>query len=243
MTEWFRRASRRRVLAQPIARQLGMMDNARRYARDLYSLQTMLASRRHLRIVVGKIGAEGDPLVPSRLLLACELDELPARVLHLVKEECADTLAPVKQRWRAVRGASRLPIPPPQPAQPPSQISVTAFRDYLRCPYRFYLRHVLRLRDEHDADVELDAGRFGDLVHATLELFGHGSAAHSSDAGQIADFLTGQLATLVTEYFGSQPPPTVQIQADQARVRLKRLHKAGGPRRRGLGDSVYGSHA
>ncbi len=62
-------------LPNQLRRQLGMIDNSRRYARDMYAFQVMLHSRQYLRIVVGRNNLNGDPLVPSRLLLACDLAE------------------------------------------------------------------------------------------------------------------------------------------------------------------------
>ncbi len=74
-------------LPNQLRRQLGMMDNGRRYARDMYSMQVILHARKHFRIVVGKADHQGDPLVPSRLLLACGLADLPTRVLQLVSDD------------------------------------------------------------------------------------------------------------------------------------------------------------
>ena len=49
---------------------LGLEDNDRRYARDNYALNLLAASRR-LRLIAGRRGPDGEPLVPSRLLFAC----------------------------------------------------------------------------------------------------------------------------------------------------------------------------
>lgn len=47
---------------------LGLIDNDRRLARDLYQLAAILHSRPHVQIIAGRQSAEGDPLTPSRLL-------------------------------------------------------------------------------------------------------------------------------------------------------------------------------
>lgn len=207
-------------LPNGLRRQLGMMDNARRYARDIYSLQVHIQTRESLRIVSGRTDADGDPLVPSRLLTACPLKDLPARVLHLVSEDSFDVLPAVRRRWQATDGGSTLAIPQPQPARPLAKVSVTAFRDYLACPYRFYLRHVLRLRDEDDSTRELDAAGFGNLVHETLDGLGDPDMCGCADAELIEKFLLERVQQRATELYGSSPPPAVLIQIEQAEMRL-----------------------
>lgn len=207
-------------LPNQLRRQLGMLDNTRRMARDIYLMQTILSTREFIRIVVGKTDVSGDPLVPSRLLLACDLSVLPARVLHLVEEEYADVLPTVERLTRPVSGPSRLPIPRPEISEPPFKISVTAFRDYLRCPYRFYLRHVRELRSTSDALVELDASMFGNIVHYTLDRLGGSNVGNSTDAEEVAEFLRDQLQQVVLGQLGPNPPAAAMIQIEQAQMRL-----------------------
>ena len=57
---------------------LGLEDNDRRYARDNYALNLLAASRR-LKLIAGRRGLDGEPLVPSRLLFACEEIEMAER--------------------------------------------------------------------------------------------------------------------------------------------------------------------
>jgi ATP-dependent exoDNAse (exonuclease V) beta subunit len=215
-------------LPNQLRRTLGMMDNSRRYARDLYSLQVMWHSRQSLRFVVGKTDASGAPLTPSRLLMACELSELPARVLHLVDEQQVDVLPPVQRSWTPQAGGSKLIIPRPEKVKPPQRITVTAFRDYLKCPYRFYLQHVLRLRDQDDADVELDASTFGNLIHDTLQLLGESPVGRSSDREEVQQFLITKLHETAERMFGPSPPAAVLIQVEQAESRLTEfaMHQA-----------------
>lgn len=208
-------------LPNGLRRQLGMMDNAHRYARDIYALQVMLRTREHVRLVVGKSDANGDPLIPSRLLMACDLAQLPDRVLHLVKEDAVDVLPAVEMRWKKTGGGSRLLIPRPQAGQLPRALTVTAFRDFIACPYRYYLGHVLKLREEHDADAELDAPMFGNLLHDTLQLLGEGPVARSQDAAEIEEFLIRSLHEVAAARYGPNPPSAVLIQIEQAEQRLQ----------------------
>ncbi|HBE72428.1 MAG TPA: hypothetical protein DDW52_30195, partial [Planctomycetaceae bacterium] len=209
-------------LPNGLRRQLGLMDNARRYARDAYSMHVLIRTRQDLRVVVGRTSPDGDPLAPSRLLTACTLEELPGRVLHLVDEEVTDRLPPTATRWKAVSGGSRLHIPKP-PGGPCklTRMSVTAFRDYLASPFRFYLKHVLKLRDEDDGSKQLDAAGFGVLVHETLDGLGETEMATCGDEERIADFLVERLHQLAEACYGPAPPPAVLIQIEQAEQRLR----------------------
>ncbi len=208
-------------LPNQLRRQLGMQDNLQRYARDLYLFQLMLNTRQRVRIVVGRTEASGDPLVPSRLLLACPLGELPSRVLHLVQESQTDTLPPVQRTWRPTEGASQLEVLPPGDVEPPRQMSVTAFRTYLKCPYRFYLQHVCKLRSQADEEAELDASSFGVLVHEALTRLGHDPVSRSTDPEEVSQFLVDQLHHLALEFYGPHPAAAVLIQVEQAELRLQ----------------------
>jgi RecB family exonuclease len=97
---------------------------------------------------------------------------------------------------------------------------VTAFRDYLACPYRFYLRHVLRLDSLDDASVELDPAGFGSLAHEVLSDFGRSDFRDSTDAVRLSRFLTRRLEARTEERFGPSVLPAVRVQVDQLRSRL-----------------------
>jgi len=187
---------------------LGMLDNARRYARDAMALQAILASRDSVDLITGRRTADGDPLTPSRLLLACDERELAGRVNTLlhpgVKPEPL-LLTP--------GGVSRFVVPPPVPPTPPiTQLSVTAFRAYLACPYRFYLSHVLKLEPLDDRAVELDALAFGNLAHDVLYAMATQGVASSPDPDVIAKFLAATLHEQTRIRYGAGAPAAVMIQ-------------------------------
>ncbi|MGN6545369.1 MAG: UvrD-helicase domain-containing protein, partial [Aureliella sp.] len=209
-------------LPNQLRRQLGMIDNARRYARDMYAFKVLLQSRRHVRVIVGRTNLSGDPLVPSRLLLACDLAELPARVLRLTSEEGIDVLPEVRKRWQAADGEKLgLAVPPPDSARKPPYLTVTAFRTYLACPYRFYLNHVLKLRAIDDVDAELSAGQFGDLIHETLRrMHDDPVIGKSADAAAIEAFLRETVEHVAAEKYGPHPAAAIRVQIAQAQDRL-----------------------
>jgi hypothetical protein len=100
---------------------------------------------------------------------------------------------------------------------------VTEFRDYLACPYRYYLRHRLRLEDLSDQDEELDGAAFGSLAHEALSRFGKGPAAASTSAEEVYAHLSSHLDEAVGEQFGENPLPAVQVQVELLRARLRSL--------------------
>ena len=104
-------------------------------------------------------------------------------------------------------------------------MSVTAFRDYLDCPYRFYLRHVLKLRPMDDATGELAANQFGDMVHGALETYGDSSDRDEADRGKIEEALMSHLHDYVGKHYGSAVSSAVTLQVAQAERRLKAVAK------------------
>ncbi|HEX3654976.1 MAG TPA: PD-(D/E)XK nuclease family protein [Pirellulales bacterium] len=207
-------------LPNELRRTLGLEDNDRRYARDVYALSMLLASRPELKLVAGRRTADGDPLLPSRLLLACEGAELARRTKAFFSPQHARHSPQVPKRLKpGPRRAFDVPHPRPL-AEPVTKMRVTEFRDYLACPYRYYLRHCLGLESLSDRVVELQANQFGSLVHDVLRDFGRGGAADASDEQAIADWLDGALAAAVEQSFGTRPLAAVAVQVEQLRLRL-----------------------
>lgn len=209
--------------------QLGLLCNSRRYARDAYLLEAIRRSRKHCTLVAGRAAADGEPLTPSRLLLAGKRTELPSRIIRLCDHESA-------RRWALPRGAppagsvSRFKVPEP-PDLPPAReaMSVTEFGWYLRCPYRYYLKYIKRLRVVEDAGVELNAIQFGNIAHEVLQHFGEDpSISDSADPNEIALYLDDALEQSAREAFGRKPLPAIRIQLARLRARLHAfsLHQA-----------------
>jgi RecB family exonuclease len=119
---------------------------------------------------------------------------------------------------------SRLEVPRPRPlAEPVTSMRVTEFRDYLACPYRYYLRHRLGLEALDDAAEELDAAAFGTLIHDVLRDFGRHEASGSVDPEVIFALLSDLLDRALADSYGEAPLAAVRIQATQARLRLQKF--------------------
>jgi RecB family exonuclease len=198
---------------------LGLLDNDRRYARDAYSLSAVLASRPDVKLIAGRRTADFEPLTPSRLLFACDDATIAQRIPLFFPEDMGQAASSVPSHSRRV-GVSQFVVPKPAPLDRPiKSMSVTSFKDYLACPYRFYLRHVLRLKAIESLD-ELGPLGFGKLTHEVLCRFGSDSIKDSTDAESIRGYLNGQLDQLASELFGPDAVPAVRVQVEQLRRRL-----------------------
>ncbi|MDA8745898.1 PD-(D/E)XK nuclease family protein, partial [Rubripirellula amarantea] len=206
---------------------LRMADNDRRFARDIYAAQLVLSTRRHTRFIVGKNGADGSPTPPSRLIAAAPKPDIARRVRNLL--EGKRELAQVVHSWDKGPDVTHLPIPKfdlskeRKSASDPivKVMSVTAFRDYLTCPYRFYIRHVLKYIPLDDEGRELAANQFGDLVHGALEDFGNSPYKGESSVSKIEAALLEYLHAYADRYYGGDTSMAVTLQVTQAERRLK----------------------
>lgn len=200
---------------------LGMLDNARRYARDAHALSTVLHSRRHVRLIAARRDRRGDPLAPSRLLLAAEPDEVARRIRSFYGSRTVASPAglPSPLVPRPDGPAFSIPRPRSQP-QPPAVLRVTMFRDYIASPYRFYLRHVEGLEEVDDAVDELSAAAFGNLTHDALKAWGSSELRDSTDAEAIKAFLSTAIDRIARYQFGANPVMAIEVQLEQARARL-----------------------
>ena len=213
-------------LPNSLRQHLGLTDNARRFARDVHALSALLHSRQHVSLIVGRRDVRNDPLIPSRLLFATDEATIAARIRHFygrLEEANASAtetrpLELLSERTQAAPVEShRFQVPRPDSSlEPLSSISVTAFRLYLACPYRFYLKHVLKLESVEQDAWELSPLGFGNLLHAVLDKFGKHPASRSSDETEIEQTLESLLDETSVSFFGVDPLPVVRIQLEQA---------------------------
>jgi RecB family exonuclease len=217
-------AGRDPLLPDPLRQALGLPDTGRTAARDAWSLALAATCREALLVVVPRQRVDGAAAVPSRLLFRRHESELVAAVRRL----CAAP-APVATATELPTAVSRIPVPAPDSIAAvlpprPLVLRVTAFRDYIACPYRFWLRHRLRLGSSTDDQLELGPADFGTLVHHCLDRFATDPGlAAATDAGAIGTALTALLDSLVAARYGPAALPAVRIQAALARRRLLRF--------------------
>lgn len=199
--------------------ELGLLDNARRYARDAYVMLNLLHSRESLEIILNRLSPSGDPQTPSRILMAIDSNRLARRVRHLISEPVGAPEPVVGWTPRPVQ--SNIPIPFVPEHRKIDSMAVTDFKSYYECPYRFYLRRVFHARPFGHLPLELDAGGFGDLVHKVLEGLMDSPVASSDRPKDLEAWLIAELDRLAELHHGVVLPPALVIQIEQARMRLR----------------------
>lgn len=204
-------------LPESLRERLGLKTNAARFARDAYLLQAISAWRPpgQLDLLYSRASAAGDPLRPSRLLLCCADEELPERIALLFQAAETPRAAPPWHRaWRLT----------PRRDELPKKVSVTALRAWLECPFRFYLRHVLKMEAVDPAKNELDAFDFGTLCHSALEAMAKEVALRDcTDEKVLREFLLNQFDLAAHQMFGARHTLPLVIQLESARQRLGRV--------------------
>ncbi len=214
---------------------LGLNADDRREARDAYLYRAMIEAHRargSIDILLSKSHDQGAMTLPSRLLLRAKGQELAARVAHLFAElPTADS----QLTWQCDGQWQPRFVELPQEKEGVRKLSVTALRDYLSCPYRFYLRHGLRMNQRDGDRGEWNHRDFGNLFHEVLENWGRDESARDlSDAVELKNVWQAQFDHLLLKRYGDSPNLAIQIQAAALRQRLEWLaeqqaqHRAAG---------------
>lgn len=204
-------------LPEGLRARLGLKTNAARFARDAYLLTALAAWRGgvagRLDLLFGKTSTVGEPMRPSRLLLRCADAELPQRIEWLFRPVVsAKPNLPWHRAW------------PLQPRRrgPITVLSVTALRDYLACPFRFYLKHGLGMERVDPLKAELDPRDFGTLVHEALQQLGDDATLRAcTDERVLRDFVLARFEAAVRARYGAEHTLPLVVQFESARQRLR----------------------
>jgi ATP-dependent helicase/nuclease subunit B len=213
-------------LPNSIRRELKLLNNDQRYARDAYAMSVLLASREDVTFVSGRRTSNNDPLLPSRLMFACDGPTVVERVgtfFHAVEEGSSGTKRSPAFASPLVAGQQESKFIVPRPLkliEPVTALRVTEFKSYLSCPYRYYLRHRLGLESLDDSADELDPGAFGSLAHEVLNDFGRGPGAIATDVETVRAHLNEALDRLVAERYGGERLAAISVQVEQFRARM-----------------------
>lgn len=207
------------LLPNAVRQALGMLDNQRRLAREIMTLRMLGKARQRLNVICTRRDAHGQATPPSRLLLRGDDANTVSRMREFARDD--DRSAPRPMTKPRHRERDNIGFVMPQPlAEPIDKLPVTAFRSYLACPYRFYLRYVLKLEAVGDQPRELDAMAFGSLTHDVLERFAKQQHEAVADHDTLTRTLVDQLHRLYDMRFGRQPRPALRIQLAQLEHRL-----------------------
>lgn len=207
-------------LPDGLREKLGIACSTSRMARDAFLMSVVVHSRPAVNLVCARAGADGDPLLPSRLLFATDDRTVLERVWRFVdpKREPRPSLKLVSRLVPG--GLSGFEFLPMGDEEPRDSMRVTSFRTFLESPYLFYLRDVLCLQEFEPRPPELDRMQFGVLIHDVLQAWGESDRRDSTDQKAIRSVLRDGLATLAQERFGPNPAVAVALQVEIAAARL-----------------------
>lgn len=210
-------------LSETSRERLGLIKDADRAARDAFLYQAMIEARKghgRVDVICGKSGAGGESLLPSRVLLAADRADLPTRVKALFREiEPPDAGLRWEKDWQWK----------PRKVDAPKRLNVTSLSDYLACPFRYYLKHAVRMQTIESDRGEWNARDFGNVAHEVLERWGRDLDARSlTDPEAINDWLSRSLDHVVIEWFDKRPPLSIRIQTEALRQRFVWFSKIQG---------------
>jgi hypothetical protein len=216
-------------LPESVRSAMGMMTLQRRTARDAFLMEATCHSGRDVMLIAGRRTASGDPLVPSALILGSGGDRVRT-VDRFAGDDATDLPTPLESYRLASTGTQRFTLRPmPATTGEVQTVSVTSFSTYLKDPYLFMLKNVplLRLKEMHDDEIELDGGQFGTFAHTVLEAFGkeERDAVASGEPGfhtvaEIRGALHHSLDQQIAISFDDTVEPSVIAQLELLRIRL-----------------------
>lgn len=197
---------------------LGLVDNARRFARDAYTTTLLLNSRAAVTFFSKRTDAAGMPLWPSRIALTGDAQQI-AQTLSAFSPSNLNA-SPISAVYN-VASIPSVAITIPFSKENKTEFTVTEFRDYLSCPTRYYLKHLLGITAVTDHSRELSAMAFGNLLHDTLNDFGMSELNGSTDERAIYDFLESLLQIKADKLYGNYSYEVIPIQLSQLKSRLR----------------------
>lgn len=202
-------------LSESIRSSLSLTGDSARHARDTYLLHAMLEMRRKkgsTHLICAKTSSGNQPLLPSRLLLQVPRTHLVPAVKNLFRNTEppeANLVWECDWKWQT-------PTSPPR-----ERLGVTSLRDYLACPFRYYLKNLTHMRTPEPERREMNARDFGTITHLVLEHWGKDPEARLiTTPATLTLWLHEKLHQIILHQFGENPPLALRIQTASIRQRL-----------------------
>lgn len=202
-------------LSESIRTTLSLHTDTTRHARDAYLLHAMVEMRRKngtTHLICTKTTPQHPSLLPSRLLLQIPRTHLiPAvkNLFHPTQPPTSNLIWESTWKWH------------PPTAPPRQRIGVTSLRDYLACPFRYYLKNLTHMRTPEPERREMNARDFGTITHLVLEHWGKDPEARLiTTPATLTLWLHEKLHQIILHQFGENPPLALRIQTASIRQRL-----------------------
>ena len=119
--------------------------------------------------------------MPSRILFQIPEGQLVNRTKSVLLDKLEKPSSESHQPAWIIHQAIPCPLP--------KSFSVSKLNDYLLCPFRFYLKHILKLRIENYDDREMSASTFGTLFHKVVAQLKGKMLSGSMDPTKLANEL------------------------------------------------------
>ena len=207
-------------LPDSLRARLGLSHEAGRFARDVHALHALSARTRSLRAIVSRHDATGNPVPPSRLVLAATGRSLAERVLRLFEGQPLVSSAGSLAGTPEPATVPGFPAPRPEGPRTIETLSVTDFASWLRSPMDHWLERMEDLEEIDPKALELDARQFGTLAHLVVESLGEPAVSALEDPQRIARVLLDRLDALIRSFFGRTPAPAILFQRRMLSDRL-----------------------
>lgn len=200
------------LLPDAVRRALGLPTAATRALRDAAILDAIARRAPRASFIAGRRGVDGEPLAPSRLLLATADDALADRTLLLCDGERAERYAPRRGGGHAARSRFTVPEPDERVAER-AHMAVTDFRLFLASPLRWWLERVEGLREVEDDPRELPLPTLGTHLHRAIEDAARaGELAAIRGPEPLARRIGERLDARLRDELGSRPPAAIRLQ-------------------------------
>lgn len=169
---------------------LGFRDRAFYFGVSVFQMNLLIQPRPAGGVVFffGASSSSGDPLKPARAFFQTTDEELPARAELLFGNACMEeTTGAVSPGKRETTYLIRK-----APKRAEAVMSITGFKAYLQCPFRYYFDRILGSEILEDRNMELDDLDYGNLAHEALRRLCRDNEARRLEPDSI-DFLLGRL--------------------------------------------------
>jgi ATP-dependent helicase/nuclease subunit B len=203
-------------LPEALREELGLRTNAHRFARDAYLLEALCRRRTgtcgRIDILVPQAADDDTPLKPSRILFQGSDNTLLSRTRQLFHQtQDGSPIVEHSVAWQ---------LSPPPGLPMPTTLSVSAFKSYLQCPFRFFLRHILDMRTLDVETRELNPAAFGNLFHDTVDhLNGHTFDNHT-ELEKLTKNLHGIAEQLLHKRYGEKFSFAIRLQNEALMARI-----------------------
>jgi ATP-dependent helicase/nuclease subunit B len=192
----------------PVRQDLGLPIWPERYAEQLQRFRRLLESAPEV-LLTWHQQENGETRMAAPWLEALQTFHQLAWDNDLVSKTLGQWL---QQPATQVQGNNPLAMPVPQdfprPVVPaallPEKLSVSAHRNLINCPYKFYVASCLKLRPREEIKEAFEKAEYGQLVHRALELFHQGGQGYPGPFAESISALNESQAIALLEQISQQ---------------------------------------